>query len=898
MDDPSGEYDDDDPEAPAAKLDSVAELSICADVDALMAEMAPDSDDEEESLTFAERMERVFLEVQNGRGRTVELKATVTTQMAGVMGLTVKEFNRIFRDGETETGESLLTVYSHLETGFRNTCEHRCPRPEKRQHWKSIDWNAWVLDRLVRILWKDPSGPLNEMDMSEEVAYQVVWALRKNRLYHDPDKKATSRAPRTPKEKLLTTVERQERASRKSTNVLLTSATPLAAVVSRVVGRSGEQRRTVGAAASRSALANVRADVDLAAAVTCLDFNDGTQQDAGDEDDESDLEEIGDDLLGIRDMAVLKEGCPDKSNDACKCTYHAVERAKRICIGTAPVLASVQVDDDDDADAAAVVSETPDGSATVDSAEGPMLPLMRSVEEAQAAVERQRRLDQLMSSGVVTNAELEEAVGIMGCDAKLRMRGSRMRLHWWQVRSAARVVMRARSADDRGVILAEQVGLGKTMIALAAILRVGTDDIEAWQAARVKAGNDKAALEATVALRPKPFLILVPATLIMQWKEETAKFSQNRLRVYVYHGDQRTRVLAGVADRIRKPLRRDSAVLQWGAHPRKEASALPHITVIVTSHETFRGRHGPQVLKTFRVTDTSASGLNLTVPPRDDEMWVHDLRDSFSMVVVDEAHMIRGQLSYAHQSVNWFKPGCFRLLMTATPFWSHPADLTGLLRLVEPQGRSAQAQAQLGSANPWMLPDTDPQRELRFSAHAYEQFYVSSGRLAESMMEADDGPLPQTLAEEGDDPAAEDDAAYGGGAEALVDSIASDDFVAARAPRIGEVCWRFVLRQDYMTTLEGPNGGQRVSKTLPIRLAYALQCPLPDAAQAMYDHVASEYTNHLFARDERTGRVRVNGYKLRALYMVALNPTWQFAPILMNPRDETIQVSRLPHGWL
>jgi hypothetical protein len=45
-----------------------------------------------------------------------------------------------------------------------------CPPPEDRDGWSSLDWNAWIVYELFKMLYQFSQGPLYGQGLSEEMA--------------------------------------------------------------------------------------------------------------------------------------------------------------------------------------------------------------------------------------------------------------------------------------------------------------------------------------------------------------------------------------------------------------------------------------------------------------------------------------------------------------------------------------------------------------------------------------------------------------------------------------------------------------------------------------------------------------------------------------------------------
>jgi hypothetical protein len=130
--------------------------------------------------------------------------------------------------------------------------------------------------------------------------------------------------------------------------------------------------------------------------------------------------------------------------------------------------------DNEPVDDAIVGADTNAGPAQDE--ERPLLALSRSSAETKDTAKMQKWLDEVISTETVASAGLAAAVTGLSIDARtFRMRGSSVKLKWWQVAKVWEFVQRVRRGG--GMILGEKVGLGKTYEALAIMLQVRGPDV-------------------------------------------------------------------------------------------------------------------------------------------------------------------------------------------------------------------------------------------------------------------------------------------------------------------------------------------------------------------------------------------------------------------------------------
>ncbi|HVT71643.1 MAG TPA: DEAD/DEAH box helicase [Lacunisphaera sp.] len=154
--------------------------------------------------------------------------------------------------------------------------------------------------------------------------------------------------------------------------------------------------------------------------------------------------------------------------------------------------------------------------------------------------------------------------------------------------------------QELGGILADEMGLGKTPQALALL-----------------------AASTTARDRPRPHLVVVPASLMENWRRESARFAP-RLRLFVHHGDQR--------------LGRDD---------------FAGFDLVLTSYGTLA---------------------------RDVELFA---AIEFELIVADEAQHLKNRRTQAAQSLRMLR-GRGRFLLTGTPLENSLDDLRSLFEFLMP----------------------------------------------------------------------------------------------------------------------------------------------------------------------------------------------------------------------
>jgi hypothetical protein len=139
-------------------------------------------------------------------------KVYIVSHMARAMGLTEERFNDIFRDAITPLGQHFASVWQayseyhllpaarmgetykwstagevldHIWGTYGKGVPKDVPAPANRKSWTELDWNAWVVWELFKMRVRSIQGPLRCHRLEDIQTYEIVWALRLNRMYHD-----------------------------------------------------------------------------------------------------------------------------------------------------------------------------------------------------------------------------------------------------------------------------------------------------------------------------------------------------------------------------------------------------------------------------------------------------------------------------------------------------------------------------------------------------------------------------------------------------------------------------------------------------------------------------------------------------------------------------------------
>lgn len=149
--------------------------------------------------------------------------------------------------------------------------------------------------------------------------------------------------------------------------------------------------------------------------------------------------------------------------------------------------------------------------------------------------------------------------------------------------------------------------------------------------------------------------------------------------------------------------------------------------VIITSLPTLVARHGPPVLRGYRINkkgwNPNIATQAMYIPDAD---WEHDLSGVFDIVTIDEAHQIKNPDTAAHATVAWLQAS-FHVLATASVLPNGINDFDGYMHFVD-MNRDLWQNDNLAklkvekSVNLFDLPDNHPAAVLRMTIQAVKTF--------------------------------------------------------------------------------------------------------------------------------------------------------------------------------
>lgn len=244
----------------------------------------------------------------------------------------------------------------------------------------------------------------------------------------------------------------------------------------------------------------------------------------------------------------------------------------------------------------------------------------------------------------------------------------------YQVEGVAWIVRKLSSM--RGCILADAMGLGKTCQAICALFVLAERQ-----------------MNSDGATRNKPSLIVCPADLIHEWHRELEALLPSYFTIHVYDSSTKAAEF----------LEQDSCLLA-------QDDRAP-TTVILSTYGVMQRRHGRKRYE--KDPDSRKPALF-----RD---WKFCLQDKFSLLIMDEAHSIKGGPKSACWVTITELQADMVMAVTATPVPNTPMDSMGVVPAVVKQTPLEHLNYQ-GTVNPYDFPDDHPAVLLQCHTNAIHDY--------------------------------------------------------------------------------------------------------------------------------------------------------------------------------
>lgn len=375
-------------------------------------------------------------------------------------------------------------------------------------------------------------------------------------------------------------------------------------------------------------------------------------------------------------------------------------------------------------------------------------------------------------------------------------------------------------------------------------------------------GSTAEEIEAVIG-KAKPTLIIVPPNLIEQWQTDIKGY-YTPLDILIYHGD--FRATQGRRNRIGSKLTRDSGLFNGDE---RNAS-----TVVLTSYQTFAGRHGPSGLKSHRV-----ASLHWSKQRADDNWatfdreWEGDLAGCFGDLVLDEAHLAKSAHGEFFLTALWLEAECTGLL-SATPLWNDLRDWQGPCQLLEdPIVRRAYVYGDEGlqftrGEDPFELPLDHA--AVRAGVHltwpAFEAHVINY--------------------------VAVDDADSSGNDEA------KQERKTRQGQRISRVWSEQLVRRTYASELPTVDGPRVIGEDLPDCWRQVVDLLNYEDCQRLYEEVSAKWLQNLMKRVTRhgsdVGRLVMNARNLRNLVVLSFCPLLNYSNLSQRNKDIATLCKRDP----
>lgn len=331
----------------------------------------------------------------------------------------------------------------------------------------------------------------------------------------------------------------------------------------------------------------------------------------------------------------------------------------------------------------------------------------------------------------------------------------------------------------------------------------------------------------------KPLLLIAPAEVLPQWVADIEQMSEDFIHV-MYYGSKNSSAFANT--RVDGVLTRQSRFFDGD-----EKNAR---TVILTSPETLRARHGPSKLRDYRVGTLGWTGEAAQEAfSQQDPTWERNLSGLFDLVTIDEAHSIKNPLSAMSTTISWLKPS-FMVLVTATVLPNSLSDWEGFAQLIQ------------GDRDPWTQENLE-QKGVSIDTNPYEL--------------------------DRDHPAAQELQLSMRGIKTWVTAKDVDPYKSGEyLKKIWERC---LLRRTYSSVdpaveLNALGEKKRIGESLPLLFTRRIICRFTETEQKRYDELSREPLQKL-AKYLPDGRIVWNQHSARQLILLSTSLLFHYIHAFM-----------------
>jgi SNF2 family DNA or RNA helicase len=410
-----------------------------------------------------------------------------------------------------------------------------------------------------------------------------------------------------------------------------------------------------------------------------------------------------------------------------------------------------------------------------------------------------------------------------------------------------------------GGLLAEEVGLGKTVMVIGLLLFRSNQRREA-----IIRGD-----EVPKAL---PTIIIMPQSLIPQWRDEILKFT-DRFTIVIYYGAGKQSgdpkvVYLGSAKKTR--LTRN--------HPYFNGDEANSDVIILTSYTTLMVRHGPKVQKEWLIQEHCNKVKGTT--RKEAELWLrdngfayeslckhcpHQLHGLFAREILDEGHEIRHQSPEIGFTVNNLG-ATYRHIISGTPTFNSLEEFCGLMHFLQ---------------NPELEKKEYLQR-LGFEEDDIIDFVSADGEELEPLDAALYDFDPYTVPD--DDPRAPLKYCQQAMTIHIFNKILGYS-LAEQGARMAQIFRKIMVRRTHSSKLDG----RSIGETLPSVQRMVFECDFTEQERRHYDAANADTSTALFKKGKNANSVEWNTTTYRKLCLLS---TWLGFQYLLDYKATKLAAKR------